>query len=599
MGRYVLLFYQPMKQILVVFLFFSLSTAAWSQKTDYDWLLGYCIQCDPSDTTFGITHFNFNSEPPGIYYEFIDFSFNMCNTSICEEEGNLLFYSNGVEVFNADHATLQNSEDFNYYPYHEIWEELGLALPQGVIGFQSPNSTQDYYLLHMKYDLESTPNDVLVFGVGLYYSKIDMEADAGLGAMVDKGIELVQDTLNFGTVTATRHGNGRDWWVIVPEYSSNRYYRILIAPDGPVLQETQTIGEPTLNGVSQAVFSPDGKWYIRNTVSGLNEDGYLDIYQFDRCTGFLSNHLRFPYGNGLNEGGGAAVSSNNQFLYVSYRNYLYQYDLLAPNIQASKETVAVFDGFADPFQAAFYMAQLAPDGKIYLNCTNGIRYMHRIEYPNKKGTDCQVSQHVIHLPTVNSLSIPNFPNYRLGPLDGSACDTLGIDNHPLAGFRYDLDTSDLLNVEFTDNSWYEPETWEWNFGDNTTSNEVNPIHIYTSQGVYEVCLTVSNQYGSDTKCREVNLSLTSTGTTRHKNDGTVIYPNPANDKISIRLQDPLARKGEFRLYNAIGKLVKTFPLPVGYSEYRFPIKSLPSMIYFYTILADKEKIASGKLIKVD
>ncbi|MBK8966601.1 MAG: hypothetical protein IPM36_07930 [Lewinellaceae bacterium] len=58
--------------------------------------------------------------------------------------------------------------------------------------------------------------------------------------------------------------------------------------------------------------------------------------------------------------------------------------------------------------------------------------------------------------------MPNFPNYRLGPLDGSPCDTLGLDNLPAAHFRWEFwDTLTPLNVSFTDLSIYEPATWQW------------------------------------------------------------------------------------------------------------------------------------------
>lgn len=38
--------------------------------------------------------------------------------------------------------------------------------------------------------------------------------------------------------------------------------------------------------------------------------------------------------------------------------------------------------------------------------------------------------------------------------------------------------------------------WEWDFGDGTSSNEVNPIHVYQAPGIYPVSLTVRNQDGT-------------------------------------------------------------------------------------------------------
>ncbi|MDV7397611.1 PKD domain-containing protein, partial [Arthrospira platensis SPKY1] len=101
------------------------------------------------------------------------------------------------------------------------------------------------------------------------------------------------------------------------------------------------------------------------------------------------------------------------------------------------------------------------------------------------------------------------PDYRLGPLDGSPCDTLGLDNHPVAKFRYEADTLDHLRLRFTDLSYFRPEVWSWDFGDGSpASAERYPQHLYAKSGTYEVCLTVSNENSSDTNCRTVTIGGT-------------------------------------------------------------------------------------------
>lgn len=54
-------------------------------------------------------------------------------------------------------------------------------------------------------------------------------------------------------------------------------------------------------------------------------------------------------------------------------------------------------------------------------------------------------------------------------------------------------------VKFEDLSRNNPTYWAWEFGDGGTSSEQHPVHVYKYEGVYNVTLTVSNQYGSDTK----------------------------------------------------------------------------------------------------
>jgi PKD repeat protein len=65
-------------------------------------------------------------------------------------------------------------------------------------------------------------------------------------------------------------------------------------------------------------------------------------------------------------------------------------------------------------------------------------------------------------------------------------------------------------VEFTDLSSNSPTTWKWDFGDGTSSTEQNPRHIYLREGAYDVSLTVTNQYGSDTMFKTGTSSATVT-----------------------------------------------------------------------------------------
>src|SRR5690606_2847439 len=108
----------------------------------------------------------------------------------------------------------------------------------------------------------------------------------------------------------------------------------------------------------------------------------------------------------------------------------------------------------------------------------------------------------------------------------SACDTLGFDNHPLCNWRWEQeDTLSPLQVTFTDLSSYEPATWHWDFGDGTGSQDTSPVHIYTENGIYHVCLVVSNQYSSDTLCRVLQLGVSATHNTMLQSHINVA-PNP-------------------------------------------------------------------------
>ncbi|MBU0765537.1 MAG: PKD domain-containing protein [Bacteroidetes bacterium] len=62
-------------------------------------------------------------------------------------------------------------------------------------------------------------------------------------------------------------------------------------------------------------------------------------------------------------------------------------------------------------------------------------------------------------------------------------------------------------IQFTDQSVYAT-SWEWDFGDGTTSTEQNPLHAYTASGTYTVTLNVSNTYGSDELIKTDYITVT-------------------------------------------------------------------------------------------
>ena len=58
---------------------------------------------------------------------------------------------------------------------------------------------------------------------------------------------------------------------------------------------------------------------------------------------------------------------------------------------------------------------------------------------------------------------------------------------PISAFTY---TENGLMVSFIDGS-LDGDTYAWEFGDSNTSDEVNPVHAYAAEGIYEVVLIVT------------------------------------------------------------------------------------------------------------
>ncbi len=60
-----------------------------------------------------------------------------------------------------------------------------------------------------------------------------------------------------------------------------------------------------------------------------------------------------------------------------------------------------------------------------------------------------------------------------------------------------------LVVKFTDTSTGNPKTWNWDFGDGTTSTQPNPVHAFTTPGVFDVNLTVTSGINKDTSFQTI------------------------------------------------------------------------------------------------
>jgi hypothetical protein len=281
--------------------------------------------------------------------------FFITNTSICDTAGNLLFYTNGVNIFNANHDTLLNSVGFNPGYISTINCNL-LAYVQGVIIIPKPGHDSIFSLFHLGGEEFYVYNYYHVQPLDFRYTEINIKQDNGKGA-VDLNIKtkpIVVDTLVKGFITAVRHGNGRDWWMIVPRYFSNLYYKFLLTPDSLLGPYTQNIGkEAYMDPGGGSVFSKDGSIYAQ-----IMRDNRLNIYKFDRCTGMFydSTFIQVPNDSlsFYESGCGIAISPSNKFLYVITFTKIYQYDLQATNIAASQIQVAEWDSSNNPVPTIFF-----------------------------------------------------------------------------------------------------------------------------------------------------------------------------------------------------------------------------------------------------
>ncbi|MGR6088574.1 MAG: T9SS type A sorting domain-containing protein [Arcticibacter sp.] len=412
--------------IFTLFLIFS-GASLYSQNRTINWAFGDSAAL------------NFSQGFPVPDTNFVLSSSESC-TSISDTSGNLLFYVGSPDVifgntwihriWNRNHLILMNGDSI----------KGNASITQGTLILPFPDNNSLFYVFSISRTL--TGNNYL------YYSIVDMTLDNGVGAVSIKNQQL---NTNGFTVTeklnAVKHGNGRDWWLVTHQEQSTNFLSFLISPSGIFGPFTQSIGTYLIykRTWGQLKFSNDG---ARMCVVG--KTAVCDLFNYDRCTGVISNwtYLGDTLYETVDEAGyyGCSFSPNNNLLYISSWDSLFQFDLTASNILASKTLIYV-SPCVDT--CAIGQHQLANDNKIYIANMSGISvqspYFNNyntnisfIENPNIIGTGCNFSYLGTPLGGKRSFfGLPNFPNYELSELPGSFCDTLtGL-----------LHNSDLLNLQ--------------------------------------------------------------------------------------------------------------------------------------------------------
>lgn len=564
-------------------------------KYDAIWLSGYSNASD--DDRFGGMKIDFNNYPPTIETEDRMTDFDIVIGITCYEMGELQCYTTGEYFADKHDNIIENGDDLN--PDTSVDQKIGY---QKIISLPFYEKPGEYFFIHKEtkwlLDSEGTTMDGFwTQNVKTYYSIVDMNLNNGLGKVTEKNVEIINDTLNFGLVTAVKHANGRDWWMLLPEYWSNNYYRYLITPNGidTLAQQVTETDEGLLPALGQAVFSPDGSKYIVTGSSGIDPDSvYLDIYDFDRCEGLLSNRRRKDFPE-FSFGKPVAVSPNSRYLYFYVNQTYYQYDLQADDILASEVIIGEYDGFELPINIGSYpfLSQIGLDGKIYYSTTSTTFVMHVIHDPDFPAESSRFEQHGIILPRLNNGTIANHPNYRLGPLDGGSCDTLGLDNLPVANFRAEI-FSDTVHLR--DLSAGAPTDWYWTFGDGNTSYEKHNNHIYEAGGLYEVCLTVSNANGSDTWCDNVQVITTDVTGEQHIRLKSSLFPNPSDGLVMLQSAQNLPASCLFEVCDQTGRVLLRNELQAGVAKQNINLQDLPNGLYFYKIVFEDFVIGQGKAV---
>lgn len=307
--------------------------------------------------------------------------------TISNKMGELLFYSDGITVWDRNHSIMPNGEKLFGDPSST---QSGVIVPL-------PGSTTKYYLFTI--DAEGGDH-------GFRYSIVDMSLNKGLGDVTSKN-ELIKSPC-AEKITAVKHRNNLDIWILAHEFGSNAFIGYLLTKNGlsasPVISKIGLKHEGEVdNSIGYMKISPDGS-QLAVAIKGLD---CFQLFDFDNLTGILSHPITFQLEK-RSLTYGIEFSPNGSLLYLGAgaKGKIYQVNLQAGNEDAILNSLRVVGQSKDNRWIGAF--QIGIDGKIYVSEYQS-KYLSVIEYPNVIGAGCGFKSDVLFLKgNTCALGLPSF-----------------------------------------------------------------------------------------------------------------------------------------------------------------------------------------------
>lgn len=303
-----------------------------------------------------------------------------CAGSMADVNGNLLFYTNGLDVYNSSNVIMPNGAGLG-----------GSMSAAQLVVVGRPGNSDQYYIV--------TPTVA-----NLSYSLVDMSLAGGDGDVV-AGQKAVVLESSFGQeqVTAVNHSNGQDVWIL---YNKNGQFpdedticSTLLTAGGFVNPVNKITVDYTLSQqITSMTASPVGNYV---TVAGFQvPNSFTELFTFDASTGSLSNPIRIN-----RQCIDAAYSCDGQVLYLSAGlPGVFQYDL------SSGDSLTIVNSEVSLGTLPYTLSQfqLAPDGKIYGSNSNNST-VSVIHSPKTLGIGCDLQIASLNVsPGISQIGMPGF-----------------------------------------------------------------------------------------------------------------------------------------------------------------------------------------------
>ena len=488
-----------MKKTITLFLLF-IGLHSYSQKQANIWYFGQNAGID------------FNFTPPKALLDGELSTLEGCST-FSDANGNLLFYSDGITVWDKNHDIMTYTDGSlgNNLLGDPSAAQSGMIIPK-------PLSDSIYYLFTVTDNNSSK---------GFNYYTIDMSLNGGSGQLIDENsdgsffVEL-QGGNWTEKVAAVKGQDCNTFWVVTA--FNNNFYSYLVDSNG-------VDSTPIISNVSTRVdergylkLSPDG---TKLAVANQGPEEAI-LYNFNSLTGEVINDEIFVVGGFPGDGQpyGAEFSVDSKKLYIStvsdfrfpnappvdYK--LFQFDLTATNIPDSKFLIhEQIGGSIEYPEGGFRGAiQLGPDGKIYATIPTTYAqpagfatFLDVIENPTAEAADIIFTKDAIDLDgRLSTQGLPPFISSLLLPIDISDDSGTTINNQDL---KYCI--GDNVTFVITDPDVIaggSTPAFEWSFNDGTTTTIISSLDSLellnlttANNGTYTLKIELTNSCGDITE----------------------------------------------------------------------------------------------------
>jgi gliding motility-associated-like protein len=426
---------------------------------------------------FGINgKLDFSSNPPYASPTIINFGIPFGSSSISDENGNLLFFTNGETVWNKSHQVMINGNELKGSKYGG----------QSAIIVPNPGNSKQYFIFTTNLYLKDYKTD------GINYSIVDFSNNS-YGEVTSKNNQILSE--NSKSICAVKHNNQTDFWVIIHGFGSskgNKFYAFLVDESGVNMSPiTSTIGFNQIGDINNQTgymkVSPDGT----KIALSLPIYGVIEILEFNNESGNVSNPITSSndfmfYPTGIE------FSPDNSKLYVTTSpadpdtSYLYQIDLQNADPLSNIEIINKFPYNESLSDSLMKGLQLAVDGKIYVSKTKQgdalLPNLGVIYNPNRPGLECNYNElNGVH----NNGLFLNGAGTQAG-LPDFVSSFLNIPHfYYLNQCLNDTTNFIIRNTANLDATWdfKDPN------GISIIADPKQPQHIFSADGIYDVDLT--------------------------------------------------------------------------------------------------------------